>query len=342
MKAFFVDVLFRQIAHLSPEKVRQAATLAADNGLQLYYTTKFDPVLRQDLDQAITTVKFLRHGPNEWAVSFRASPASVPHRNSSFSFDQFDPSKNQFRMGGLLDFEFKDERPLIAPYAHEMLRLAELLYPVIQPRLGWIDNSDYCDPDFKDIDKLRLPCIGWVTFFSPAYVAKYGERLLAGIPAYRTQALPDGGLLVQLTLSLLAASKDEARQAQSRVKAYFQKHGLKVKCHAPYFIEGALPQAEAAPPSELQTYLRQVVGTTFVLDNNTRLKVIHIPWAEVGEAERDTALTTIRAMLAEEISAHPKAQFKFELNEIPPELERILKELAGRHKAGVEWTQVDA
>ena len=73
-------------------------------------------------------------------------------------------------------------------------------------------------------------------FFSPAYVQRYGESFLLGLPGYRVERLSDGGIFYQLSRSLLANNEREAVELRTRVTSYCAAHDVAVTCHAPYIL----------------------------------------------------------------------------------------------------------
>ncbi len=338
--SFIVAAYFRQIEFLTLDKVVQAIATAADHGLELYFTIKHDLVPRHDLERVILEEKWLKFDDGSWDVGLVSSPAHLKLRNSDISFRTISAHQNQFQMGGLLALHSMDERHLIEPYAQFLLPLARRLYPIIQPKLGWIDEPWRCDYDFGEIDKLRLPRLAWVTFFSPAYVQRYGEALLNNIPAYRIEPLPDGGVMVQLTRSLLVKSQAEGRRIRKAVRDYFASHGLKVRICAPYYVPKAIipPGLEPVNP-ELHEYMRTIMNTTLVLTDDTRLKALHVPWDEMNDTEKGVAMTYIHNLLYEEMKKRPNARWRMEINAMPEELAWMLEKLAKREGVSLSWEE---
>jgi len=340
LKDFTVALYFRQIESLTLSKLVEAITTAADHGLELYFTIKLDPVPREDLERVIMKKKCLRYEDGSWAVGFPASPTHLKLRISDITADKITARDNQFRIGALLDMLFRDERHLIEPYAQALLPLARQLYPIIQPKLGWIDEPWHCDFDFREIDRLKLPRLTWVTFFSPAYVKRYGEALLRGIPAYRIEPLSDGGLYVQLTRNLLAESQGEMRRIRRSVRDYFAAKGLKVKCCAPYYIPKAIIPSGIEPVDpELHRYMRGIMGSTLVLTDGTRLKVLQIPWDAMNTTEKAVAITYIRNLLYDEMKEHPGARWRVEINVMPEDLAWMLEALAKKQEVALTWEE---
>ncbi len=340
LKGFQIALEFLQIESLTREKVVQSIITAVNHGLELYHTIKLDPVPRKGLEKTIEE-KWSYDADGKWRVSLLCSPDHLKLRIGHISFRLISKKQNHFFLGGLLDLEFRDERHLIEPYAQTLLHLASRLYSIIQPKLGWIDDPNRCDFAFREVDKLKLPRLPWVTFFSPAYVAHYGEKLLRGIPAYRIASLPDGGVFVQLTRNLLASSQGEMRRVRKEVREYFAAQGMKVRVCAPYYVPKALipPGLESVHP-ELHDYLRQAMRTTLVLNDGTRLKVLYIPWEQMNTTEKGVAITAIRNELYEEMKRHGEVKsWRVEINEMPAELAWMLEELARKEGVKLEWVE---
>ena len=338
-EGFAVTMDFRQIESLTLDQVVQAITTAADHGLELYFTIRREPVPRHDLKRVILEEKLLKFEDGDWDVGFPASPAHLKPILGTIGARGISVSDNEFHIGAFLLLQ--SDRHLIEPFAQFLLPLARRLYPIIRPKLGWIDNPWRCDYDFGEIDKLRFSRLPWVTFFSPAYVAHYGEKLLRGIPAYRIASLPDGGVFVQLTRNLLASSQGEMRRVRKEVREYFAARGMKVRVCAPYYVPKALipPGLEPVHP-ELHDYLRQTMRTTLVLNDGTRLKVLYIPWEQMNTTEKGVAITAIRNELYEEMKRHGEVKsWRVEINEMPAELAWMLEELARKEMVKLEWVE---
>jgi hypothetical protein len=88
----------------------------------------------------------------EWGVFLSLRFEDLPGVFLHFAITQFNDGGNQFESGTLLDFEFKDERPLVEPVAQRILELSRLLYPLTRPWLGRINATS---PD-QDILKRQF------------------------------------------------------------------------------------------------------------------------------------------------------------------------------------------
>jgi len=279
----------------------------------------------------------------KWAVSFRIRFDDLPGVSLWFSVDQFDDDRNLFQSGTLLDFEFKDERHLVEPTIQRLSVLGRTLYPLTRPWLGCLDEGSSNVMLPKDVRKLRLKHIGWVNFFGPAYVEKYGRDFLLGLPGYKTEVLPDGGVFHQLSPAFVARSEQEARALRRQVIAYCAQHGLKVTCQAPYVIPGLTPQPPPREPradAEVQAYLQQALAVTLTLTDGTRVKPVYIPWEELTPGQRRMALEAIRQAAIAELKRPGRQRIRFEFNAIPDELDLMLADLAGRGNPDVAWAEV--
>ncbi len=277
----------------------------------------------------------------KWRVSFHIRFDELPHVSPYFSITQFDEDTNQFGIGELL---VEDQYHLIEPLMQYLLELGRAFYPIAQPMLGYIDEA-YANPTLsKDALKLRLKHISWVNFFGPAYVQKYGQDFLLGLPGYQTELLPDGGVFHQLSPTFVAPSEEEAKRLRQEVIAYCARHGLKVTCRAPYVIPGltAVPEPRASlSDAEVREYLRQALSVTLVLKDGTRVKPIYIPWENLTPRQRQMALEAIRQAAIAEIKRPGRKRIRFEFNEIPDDLDQMLADLAGRDNPNFEWVQVE-
>lgn len=301
------------------------------------------PLPRSDWRDVFQEKKAAKYSLFKWNVSqsicFEDWGGLIAH----LAFEQFDDAVNRLSFGGLLDFEFQDQRPLVEPFAQRLLAVGRELYALVHSAYGEIDGG-LSDLEVKDISKLRLKKVAWVNFFGPAYVKKYGQDFLLGLPGYKTELLPDGGVFHQLSPTFVAPSKQEAKALRRRVIAYCAQHGLKVTCRAPYVIPGLTPQPEPKEPvtdAEVQEYLQRALATTLVLKDGTRVKSISIPWDNLTPKQRQMALEAIRQAAIAEIKRPGRKHIRFEFDQIPDDLDRLLADLAGRDHPDFEWVQVE-
>lgn len=326
---------FMQIDSLSQSLVRPVAMTTVDYGWALFYTDKLDVVRREDIREAIEQNR-IQFSDDEWVVWFEASPTGLGHDKGSLTFRQLDRKSNRLYLGGLLDFEFRNERYLINAYAQGLLRVTEQLYPIVKPRLGYIDETISCQNDFHNVDKLVLKKIAWVNFFSPAYIEKYGEQFFLELPAYRTERLADGGVFVQLTPSILVENRKDVSRVRNAVRDYCATHGYKVRCCSPYFIEQAYPVLTLDEIGEIYAFARNLAGTTFVLNDETRLKVIDVPWGQLPATHCQAVVAGMRPVLEHQFAEQSDAKWRIELNEMPDEFQKMLTTLIKKTKANVE------
>lgn len=279
----------------------------------------------------------------KWRVSFQIRFDELPHVSPYFDISQFDKDTNQFGIGELL---VEDQYHLIEPLMQYLLELGRAFYPIVRPMLGYV-NEAFVNPTLsKDVLELRLKHISWVNFFSPAYVEKYGQDFLQGLPGYKTELLADGGVFHQLTPTFVAPSEQAAQALRRQVITYCAEHGLKVTCRAPYYISGASPVPHPEPPesatdAEVQSFLDQILATTFVLNDGTRVKPIYIPWDELTPRQRAMALEAVKEAAIAEIRRPGRKRIRFEFDQIPDDLDRMLADLAGRDNPDFEWVEVE-
>jgi hypothetical protein len=344
MRHIRVDICFWNCAATAVEDVVAWARVLQAHGIILLAPYTLEPLTE-----------------NQWEEIFRKQreeeeyfKSSISHRiafedwgklNADFGFDEYWEHRgggNKLQLGGLLDFQFKDERHRVEPFAQRLLAIARELYPLARPTYGEVEG-DWGEWDTRAVSRLRLKHISWVNFFSPAYVAKYGRDFLLGLPGSRTELLPDGGVFHQLSPTFVAPGEEEARRLRQEVKAYCARYGLKVTCKAPFVIPGLTRRAEpqqVVTDAEVQEYLRHALATTLVLDDGTRVKPIYIPWEELTPGQRQMALEAIRQAAIAEIRRPGRQRIRFEFNAIPDELEQMLADLAGRDNPDFEWAEV--
>ncbi len=253
-------------------------------------------------------------------------------------------------IGGLVDFEFRDQRAWVEPFAQRLLELARSLYPELQPALAAVYESNTA-PSIEDVLKRKLKYINWVNIFGPPYVEKYGREFLLGLPGYRIEELPDGGIFHQLSPTFVAHDLKAARALRREVVEYCARAGLKVTCKAPYRLPRVVPasQPQPQPPAEeepipdesVRVYMEEMLRTTLLLKDGMRVKVVPVPWEALTPAQRQIALDAIKAAAIAEIREHRDKRIRFEFNAIPDELDQMLADLAGRDNPDFEWVEVE-
>jgi len=333
---------FYQVQVSRAEEILAWMEAVADNGVTFWTPSEDRCLPREEWLTAIQAWMQEVWRTIKWRVSFSIRFDDLPDVSLDFSVDQFD-DRNLFQIGTLLDFEFKDERHLVEPTIQRLSVLGRTLYPLTRPWLGCIDEASSYSMLSKDVPKLRLKHISWANFFGPAYVEKYGRDFLLGLPGYKTELLPDGGVFHQLSPTFVARSEREAKALRRQVIAYCADHGLKVTCRAPYVIPGLTPQPAPKEPvtdAEVQAYLQQALATTLVLTDGTRVKPISIPWDDLTARQRQMALEAIRQAAIAEIKRPGRQRIRFEFNAIPDDLDQMLADLAGRDNPDFEWAEV--
>lgn len=278
-----------------------------------------------------------------WRVSLSIRFMDMPETFLVFSLSQFDNERNQFEIGTLLDFEFRDERPLVEPVAQRTLELGRTLYLMVHPWVGSIEAAANNPMLPKDAVACRLKHIAWVNWFGPVYVERYGRDFLLGLPGFRTEPLPDGGVFHQLSPTFVAPDAAEAQRLQAEVIAYARRHGRKVSCRAPLVIPGLTrltPPEAPLSDAELMVGLEHLLATTLVLDDGVRLKHLVIPWERLQPWQRAMTVARLKQALIAEL--RQGGRLRLEFNAIPTDLEQMLIEVAGTDNPDITWTAVGA
>ncbi len=258
---------------------------------------------------------------------------------------EFKSGRMGINIGGLVDFEFRDQRAWVEPYAQRLHGLAQALYPELQPALAAVYEFD-TRPILGDVLKRKLKHINWVNIFGPPYVEKYGKEFLLGLPGYKTEELPDGGVFHQLSPTFLVEDEKMARKLRKKVRKHFSQAGLKIICKAPYHSPSIIPAAPAptipqVSDEEFRSYLKEMLGVTLTLDDGVRVKPIYIEWNALTSPQRQMALDAIKAAAIAEIRQHRDQRICFEFNALPDELDQMMAALVGRDNPDFEYVQVD-
>ncbi len=154
-----------------------------------------------------------------------------PGAHGMFSW-QLDQDRHRTVELGAWVYEGSQARVMQRRLGDCFLEVARQLYLLARPVFGFV-----CDPDVdadpwpyeRTASERRLTGPGWVAFFDPGYVDKYGRELLAGIPGYRVEDLPDGGLLYQSRPSVLVEDEAAYKLWQQSVCEYLLAHGIRVE-----------------------------------------------------------------------------------------------------------------
>ena len=341
MHQIFVELRFWNCTATTVEDVVAWVHVLQRHGIVLLAHYTGEPLPEETWQETFERERY-RFETFKSSISHRIAFADWGRLNASFRFDEYQEGGNKLEIGTLLDFQFKDERPLVEPFAQRLLAIARDLYPLAKPRYGEVEgNSEW---ESRDIIRVRLKHISWANFFGPAYVERYGRDFLLGLPGHKTEELPDGGVFHQLSRTFVAQSVEEAHRIRQEIIEYCARHGVKVSCKAPFVIPGLTRES---PPKgrlrdeELRAYLKQMLGTTLVLADETRVKYVYIPWEELTRQQREKVVEAIRKAAIEEIKNSGGHRVRFEFNEIPDELDQALASLAGRDNPDFEWVEVE-
>lgn len=287
-------------------------------------------------------------GRPQYEVIFRTLPAQSLGIVSLFSSSFYGLEHSTVELGGFVAVEPHVQPSALEVYAQNLLKLALSLYPHLSPSYGWVDEDEAEDRWVTEAIAAKLKVIGWANFFGPPYVNKYGRDFLLGLPGWKVEELAGGGVFHQLTPSIVASDRKAARQLQGQVIEYCGRAGVRVRCSAPYLLQPPEHTWEDAEPGdgygtneELQAYLQQILSTTLVLKDGTRVKPIYIEWALLTPEQRQIVLSSIKQAAISEIEQHGDARIRFEFNEIPDDLDRMMKDLVGMNNPGFKYVQVD-
>jgi hypothetical protein len=83
--------------------------------------------------------------------------------------------------------------------AHGQLTLARLLYPLLRPSYGFVNEPGKGGPLYKDMSNTELTRLAWANFLGPEYVRKYGREFLLNAPCWQVSELSEGGVLCVVT-----------------------------------------------------------------------------------------------------------------------------------------------
>ena len=341
MRQIFVELRFWNCAATTVEDVVAWAQVLQRHDITLLAHRTLEP-LPTRLWYETFQKEYENEEYNKSSVAHRIAFADWGKLAAGFRFDEYRQGGNKLEIGVLLDFQFQDQRPLVEPLAQRLLAIAQDLYPLAHPTYGEVEgNSDW---ESRDVARFRLKHISWANFFGPVYVEKYGQDFLLGLPGYKTELLPDGGVFHQLASTFVAPSEAEAQRLRREVIAYCAQHGLKVTCKAPFVIPGWTAQGK--PPkglseADLEGLLAHILaGATLVLKDGTRVRVLRIPWGDLTEGQRERVLAAIRQAAVQAIRTSGGARVRFEFNAVPDDLDALLRGLAGPENPWFEWAEV--
>jgi hypothetical protein len=113
--------------------------------------------------------------------------------------------------------------------ANGQLSLMKLLYPLLHPKYGLIDERGYNRILDKSIRRTELRYIFWANFFAPSYVEKYGRKLFLQAPGWKKELLDDGGILYVVSKGFVNWLRNKPR----KVLDYFQATIPGIKLYHP-------------------------------------------------------------------------------------------------------------
>lgn len=87
--------------------------------------------------------------------------------------------------------------------------------------MATITDSRYGETVVPTDLRKGLPNVYWANYLGPHYVSLIGKERLLATPCDRVQELPDGGVLVILGPSPLAAIGEQIRSTQRAIKSYW-------------------------------------------------------------------------------------------------------------------------
>jgi hypothetical protein len=244
MKDLRISCVIYPSTSIGPERVRAFAACAIRRGFEFKRVTEDDKLVvvrteaaLPELFDAHSTTSKTKKGEEAWDVAFPAHTAEFPDLIGDFEFYQFNPHQSRLALSGLIDFELEDQRKHVKSCEELWSNVAHDLYTMAPVDYGYVDNTNRNSTQRKDVEKRRLPVIGWLNFRGLPYVEKYGRKTLLGMPGMTTRELPDGGVFHQLSPRLVTSDRKFSEDLRTRVTEYCAEHGLKAKCFAPYLLQ---------------------------------------------------------------------------------------------------------
>jgi hypothetical protein len=283
-------------------------------------------------------------GVARWTWACPAYPTHLDgFDNSTFSFDLKNDT-GTLLLSGLVPVELAER------YAQILRGVAVELFPLALPQLGWIDTSNSTDE--RDVARTRLRVVSWLNMWGPSYLSAYGEGVLAGVPGLATQSVPSAGLVHQATREMFTADRGKTRELRQSVVDHFAAHELTVKCQAPCVLPrsaiaaaasdaGGTGREAAMTDTTLVFYLKEMLDTTLVLTDGTRVKHLPLEWTALPPRQQRRAVEIIKNIVDRELrQIRDTARLRLELNEIPDDLDKALRGLTVPGAGQVEWVRV--
>jgi hypothetical protein len=283
-------------------------------------------------------------GVARWTWACPAYPTHLDgFDNSIFSFELKNDT-GTLLLSGLVPVELAER------YAQILRGVAVELFPLALPQLGWIDTSNSTDE--RDVARTRLRVVSWLNMWGPSYLSAHGEGVLAGVPGVVTQSVPGAGLVHQVSREMFTADRRKTREIRQSVVDHFAAHELTVKCQAPCVLprsamaaaasEAGVTGREAAmTDTTLVFYLKEMLGTTLVLTDGTRVKHLLLEWTALSPRQQRRAVEIIKNIVDLELrQIGDTARLRLEFNEIPDDLDEALRGLVVPVAGHVEWVRV--
>lgn len=245
-QVYGVTLVFRYCRGLSNvESVISIAHLLAQSGLQPARVIAPNTIqAAPDIDELVVSQYIDRTANNsivggllrDTGFPLEMELLSASRSRCVLHWMEFEDGYIQMTLGGWITATPQEHRPYKEAFAEILLTTAAKLYPLVRPEYGFIAAS-YTDRyplgQHLFVKKRRIPTLSWVDFFGPEYVAHYGRDVLAGIPGWRVEDLPDGGLLYQSRENCVVTDMAAHRRWQKQATAYLAEHGISIRFDYP-------------------------------------------------------------------------------------------------------------
>lgn len=173
------------------------------------------------------------YGGQKGSIAFGLLQDWFPNHDTHFSFGwvMFKDEHVKMDVSGGVWADRKERRTVHELLAQKTLSLALTLYPVVQPTLGAIRESNFGGYLWEDshVRKRKIITLNWVNFFGPEYVAAYGREMLMNIPGYRTEDMPDGGVFYQSRPTFVIQDLIGYRRWKQEAADYMAEHKIRLR-----------------------------------------------------------------------------------------------------------------
>ena len=241
-----VNLVF-QYCHGLPnvESVKPIAPLLMESGLQPARVVAPETIqVASDIDDLVMT-QYVDHTTTGSSMGGLLRETGFPLEVDSFSSNrarwvltwmEFENNYVKMTLGGWIVATPQEHEPYKEAYAQLLSEVSLKLYPSVRAEYGFI-GAAYTDrrplDHYRFVRKRQIPTLNWIDFFGPEYVAHYGRDVLAGIPGWRVEDLPDGGLMYQSRQHCVVNDMVAHRRWQRQVAAYLAKHGVSIRFDFP-------------------------------------------------------------------------------------------------------------